>query len=54
MRENRTSGSEGGEAQTNELSLPLSLCHPVTFPVYTSPTRDTQCRRTLRGPIGSL
>ena len=29
MRENRTSGSEGGEAQTNELSLPLSLCHPV-------------------------
>ena len=25
MRENRTSGSEGGEAQTNELSLPLSL-----------------------------
>ena len=26
MRENRTSGSEGGEAQTNELSLPLSLC----------------------------
>ncbi len=24
MRENRTSGSEGGEAQTNELSLPLS------------------------------
>ncbi len=29
MRENRTSGSEGGEAQTNELSLPLSLCHRV-------------------------
>ena len=26
MRENRTSGSEGGEAQINELSLPLSLC----------------------------
>ena len=25
MRENRTSGSEGGEAQINELSLPLSL-----------------------------
>ena len=25
MRENRTSGSEGGEAQTNELSLPLHL-----------------------------
>ena len=25
MRENRKSGSEGGEAQTNELSLPLSL-----------------------------
>ena len=24
MRENRKSGSEGGEAQTNELSLPLS------------------------------
>ncbi len=31
MRENRTSGSEGGEAQTNELSLPLSLCRPNTF-----------------------
>ena len=31
MRENRTSGSEGGEAQTNELSLPLSLCRlPVS------------------------
>ncbi len=30
MRENRTSGSEGGEAQTNELSLPLSgMSHPV-------------------------
>ena len=29
MRENRTSGSEGGEAQTNELSLPLSLCLPA-------------------------
>ena len=43
MRENRTSGSEGGEAQTNELSLPLSLCHPV----------HSQCRRTLRGPIRS-
>ncbi len=28
MRENRTSGSEGGEAQTNELSLPLSLGFP--------------------------
>ena len=25
MRENRTSGSEGGEAQINELSLPLSI-----------------------------
>ncbi len=24
MRENRTSGSEGGEAQANEPSLPLS------------------------------
>ena len=28
MRENRTSGSEGGEAQTNELSLPLSPATP--------------------------
>ncbi len=37
MRENRTSGSEGGEAQTNELSLPLSLRHPLTFPVYEDP-----------------
>ena len=25
MRENRTCGSEGGEAQTNEPSLPLSM-----------------------------
>ena len=31
MRENRTSGSEGGEAQTNELSLPLSLRTRSTF-----------------------
>ena len=44
MRENRTSGSEGGEAQINELSLPLSLCHPTRCPVS----------RTLRGPIRSL
>ncbi len=41
MRENRTSGSEGGEAQTNELSLPLSLCRLVN---------SSQCGRTLRGP----
>ena len=31
MRENRTSGSEGGEAQTNELSLP---------PIFLLPVRD--------------
>ncbi len=31
MRENRTSGSEGGEAQTNELSLPLSLTSAVSL-----------------------
>ncbi len=43
MRENRTSGSEGGEAQTNELSLPLSLAISLR----------PQCRRTLRGPIRS-
>ena len=30
MRENRKSGSEGGEAQTNELSLPLSLASLMT------------------------
>ena len=29
MRENRTSGSEGGEAQTNELSLPLFVWNPL-------------------------
>ena len=33
MRENRKSGSEGGEAQTNELSLPLSLWRPVDSPM---------------------
>jgi len=27
MRENRQSGSEGGGAETNRLSLPLSLEH---------------------------
>ena len=37
MRENRTSGSEGGEAQTNELSLPLSgMSHLVTTVPMTS------------------
>ena len=29
MRENRTSGSEGGAVQANALSLPLSLKHAV-------------------------
>ncbi len=45
MRENRTSGSEGGEAQTNELSLPLSLCHGVTFPEWEDPrvVRSDRC-----------
>ena len=45
MRENRTSGSEGGEAQTNELSLPLSLCHPVW---EDDQIRVEDCGRTLR------
>ena len=51
MRENRTSGSEGGEAQTNELSLPLplSLRRPVTFPVWEDPPWSDQiaARRRL-------
>ena len=42
MRENRTSGSEGGEAQTNELSLPLSLCHCVTSPMWEDPPWSEQ------------
>ena len=39
MRENRKSGSEGGEAQTNELSLPLSVSHlsVVSEEVYPPP-----------------
>ena len=43
MRENRTSGSEGGEAQTNELSLPLSPCQLAAAGL-------PQSGRTLRGP----
>ncbi len=39
MRENRTSGSEGGEAQTNELSLPLSLGMSQDGEVYEPPPR---------------
>ena len=36
MRENRTSGSEGGEAQTNELS----------YPYHFAILWYSQCRRT--------
>ena len=50
MRENRTSGSEGGEAQTNELSLPLSLRRPVTFPVWEDPPWSEQVRRAEAAP----
>ncbi len=50
MRENRTSGSEGGEAQTNELSLPLSLCRPVTFPVWEDSSWSEQVRRAEAAP----
>ena len=41
MRENRTSGSEGGEAQTNELSLPLSYRPPSNEQPVTS-NREAQ------------
>ncbi len=47
MRENRTSGSEGGEAQTNELSLPLSLCHPVCAALQGSPPQGTSHIQTV-------
>jgi len=33
MRENRPSGSEGGGAETNRLSLPLSGCQRKAPPV---------------------
>ncbi len=33
MRENRLSGSEGGEAETNRTSLPLSSCCYEAFPM---------------------
>ena len=49
MRENRTSGSEGGEAQTNELSLPLSLRRPVAFPVWEDPPWSDQVPSPTRG-----
>ena len=42
MRENRTSGSEGGEAQTNELSLPLSKSD-VSVAVNTSSMYRAAC-----------
>ncbi len=44
MRENRTSGSEGGEAQTNELSLPLSLGISQTGKEWELPLRRDPVR----------
>ena len=46
MRENRTSGSEGGEAQTNELSLPLSFT-PILHPFW-KPRNLTLITRSTR------
>lgn len=38
MRENRTYGSEGGEAETNRPSLPLSFGLPLwALPGYAAP-----------------
>ncbi len=42
MRENRTSGSEGGEAQANEPSLPLSAWHLPRVSPRHAPTRFTR------------
>ncbi len=53
MRENRTSGSEGGEAQTNELSLPLSLCRLgrcQSAPVWEDPPWSEQVRGAEAAP----
>ena len=47
MRENRTSGSEGGEAQTNGPSLPLSVASPAGW-------RTQVCALELPSPGGSL
>ena len=41
MRENRTSGSEGGAAQTNALSLPLSQM--LRIGIYTEPKALSEC-----------
>ncbi len=54
MRENRTSGSEGGEAQTNELSLPLSLCQLVTFPMWEEPSVVRSDRPMEAAPTFSM
>ena len=56
MRENRTSGSEGGEAQTNELSLPLSFCLLCDMPRVGGPSvvrsdRRAEAAPTLRRPV---
>jgi len=40
MRETRLSGSEGGGAQTNAPSLPLSTSPERDAPATTSPERD--------------
>ena len=64
MRENRTYGSEGGGAQLNACSLPLSLktgfmCHPFPAPgnIYLPPgcvlSRWLR-RRSLRNPLEHL
>ena len=50
MRENRTSGSEGGEAQTNELSLPLFTLLTRDIPSVGGPSVVRSHRRAEAAP----
>jgi len=48
MREIRLSGSEGGETQANESSLPLSArSKPIT--IFRSPTRSDKLKECFCG-----
>ena len=57
MREIRTSGSEGGEAEPNRPSLPLSVCPPKSVPALARKQAPLPASRRgaagQRGPTSS-
>jgi hypothetical protein len=55
MRENRSSGSEGGGNETNRFSLPLSVSgRPQLDSLRASPTRFDQLRASVVNSVDSV